>query len=171
MLADELRQVETKRIGNTCGSHKYPVSIESALGESLNGVMQASFASHQQYDALFGPAPIENAFTFEFQVDDFEPRLGYSTGTWTGSAHAEASLTMSVVATGPGGEELLRTTVSGDGASTYSGGCASGAKAVAEAASEAIQEAIQIFVYKVINSPRLDPAQQQTESVAAEIPD
>ena len=169
LLADEIRHVETTRIGNTCSSHRYPVSIESALAESLNNVMQASFASHQQYDSPFGPSPQENAFTFEFEVDQFEPRLGYSAGTWTGSALAEASLTISVVAVGPTGDELLRTTVQGDGSSTYSGGCASGAKAVAEAASEAVEEAVQVFVYKVINSPKLDPEGQETDTLAAEI--
>ena len=76
---------------------------------------------------------------------------------------------MSVVAIGPTGDELVRTTVTGDGSSTHAGGCAGGAKALAEAASEAIEEAVQIFVYKVINSPKLDPEQPETEAVAAEV--
>ena len=168
-LSDELRLVESRRIGNTCGTHKYPVSIEPALTESINGVFQASFTSHQQYDSPAVTTLPENGYSFEIEVQDFTAQLGYSVGTWTGSAHAEASLALNIVAIGPGGDELTRTTVSGDGSGIYSGGCSNGARALAEAASEAVEEAVQVFVYKVINSPRLDLNEQQAESLAADL--
>ena len=168
-LAEELRHVESERIGHTCSSHKYPVSIESALIESINNVMQASFTSHQQYDSPVMAPTQENGYSFEIEVDDFEARLGYSVGTWTGSAYAEASLDLNIVAVGPDGDELTRTTVSGDGSGTHSGGCSNGSRALAEAASEAVEEAVQVFVYKVINSPRLDLEEQDADSLAADL--
>jgi len=168
-LREDLRQVDSKRIGHTCSSHKYPVSIDSALTETIAGVMEASFTSYQRYDSPLVASVPENGYSFEFEVGSFEAQLGYSAGTWTGSAHAEALIELSVIVVGPDGVELTRTNIIGDGSGTRSGGCPNGAQALAEAAGEAIEEAAQILVYKVINSPRLDQAGQDADSLAADV--
>jgi hypothetical protein len=101
----------------------------------------------------------------EFRLESFESVLGYMSGTWTGSAHAESSMNLSFKVRGPDGSELLSTSVAGDGSAIRSGGCDQGSVVLSESASKAIEEAVQTFVYKVIDSRLLEDPVDSGETV------
>jgi len=160
-LDDKFQHIESKRIGSTCSSHKYPIDVTGAISQTIEEIFATSFSSHDRYDSPILQADLENSYVFEFEVESFDFQLGYAAGTWTGSAHAEASMTLQFTVLESDGTELLTSTVSGDGSAIRSGGCGQGSAVLGESASEAIEESFQIFVYQVLDSDVLDTVSEE----------
>jgi hypothetical protein len=164
-VADEFEAIESKRIGRICTAHKYPLNVVPAVNESIDGVLKSAFAESRRHDAPVTPAAEGSQYAMEFRLESFESILGYMSGTWTGSAHAESSINLSFTVRGPDGSELLSTSVAGDGSAIRSGGCDQGSVVLSESASKAIEEAVQTFVYKVIDSRLLEDPVNSDETV------
>jgi hypothetical protein len=133
-IDEQFATILSRRIGGLCGAHSFPLSVEPALTQTIDSVLEQSFADPRRHDST----------------------LGYSSGVWTGSAHADVTMNISYAIFSADGTEIIRSTVSGDGSTIRGGGCSQGSVALADSATQAIEEAVQTFVYKALNSPALD---------------
>lgn len=165
-VADDFQAVESRRIGHMCVAHKYPLNVVPAVTETIDEVLRNAFSDPQRHEMPVMMPAAGNQYFIEFRVESFETVLGYSSGTWSGSAHADAAMNMSVSIVGPDGIEVHRSSLSGDGSAIQAGGCAQGAVALSESASEAIEETVQAFVYKVVNSRLLDTLEENSAAAA-----
>lgn len=171
-VGEEYRSVESKRIGSLCGAHKFPLSVEPALTQTIDGVLEHSFANpRRQDDSSSVPESSDDSVVIRFKLDSLESTLGYSSGVWTGSAHADVSMDISYVIFSSDGKEISRSSVTGDASTIRGGGCSQGSVALADSATKAIEEAIQTFAYKALNSPALDELVPVDNTVATNNPD
>ena len=146
-IDEQFATIESRRIGGLCGAHNFPLSVEPALTQTIDSVLEHSFANPRRHDSPQATASSD---------DSLESTLGYSSGVWTGSAHADVAMNISYAIFAADGTEISRSTVSGDGSTIRGGGCSQGSVALADSATQAIEEAVQTFVYKALNSPALD---------------
>jgi len=155
-IDEQFATIESRRIGGLCGAHNFPLSVEPALTQTIDSVLEHSFANPRRHDSPQATASSDDSLVIQFKLDSLESTLGYSSGVWTGSAHADVAMNISYAIFAADGTEISRSTVSGDGSTIRGGGCSQGSVALADSATQAIEEAVQTFVYKALNSPALD---------------
>lgn len=152
-VSDAQTNIRARKRNYSCSAHNYPIDIGPAIRQTAGRVFESSFTSYYSQQANQSS---ERDILFTFTLDEFDPVVSYSAGFWTGTALADVTIVMRVVANRSNGSEILRTSISGDGRGEADGGCDKLAEALGEAGQAAVTELFENFVYKVINSDQLD---------------
>lgn len=147
---------EVKPSSYVCTFHDYPLDIGQSIKQSIRSVIDSSFRE-MEFVGVGGTASGHD-FTFKFDLTDFVPTISFASGFWQGTANANVELVMRVTVMDSEGQEILRTTIAGEGNAQQKGGCGDGAQALADAGQESVKRLLENFVYKVINSDQLDRA-------------
>ncbi len=137
-----------------CSAHTFPLSVSQGLQNSIIKVLEGTFKSVNR-SSTTTPSAEDGKYKFIFSLDSFNPSLRFATGFWEASIFARSELIMKVKVVDKDGKEVVRTTISGDGAADSSGHCGDGAQVLADATQKSIKRVLENFVYKVINSDYL----------------
>ncbi|MFD1556005.1 hypothetical protein ACFSHT_10270 [Paraburkholderia silviterrae] len=167
VMSPELSSLgRTVKPGLICGAHSYPIYAGDVIRSSLIKTLEGAYSSVSASDSL--PTAAQGP-VFKFDVADFDPRLRFAQGFWSGSADANVDLAIRARVTSPTGAELITTTFRGQGHGSEDGqGCGMGADALSDAAAKAIRSAMENFVDKVINTGALQqPIAQTTQAATA----
>jgi len=166
-FADDDLVVEPDRFGQGCNAHRYPVSAGAGLRQAIGQMFDGKFTRPIPLDAL--PAVDDPAADFYvgIGVESLTAQLGFSPGTWKGTAYAETHLSLEVTIYDHLGAPVETTVVSGAGSKIAGGGCGAGSVALAEASAQAITESLEEVAYRVLTSERLQRFVEQDEKVAS----
>ena len=142
---------EVKPASYVCSAHKFPLEVGGAIESSIIKVLKGTF-DNVSASASKNPSEGDGAYKFIFSLDSFRPILKFSMGFWAANITAQTEIVMKVLVIDSSGKEVVRTTISGEGAADLSGQCGAGADVLQEATEKAVERALDNFVYKVINS-------------------
>lgn len=137
-----------------CGAHTYPLSLASAIRQSIITTNEAAFSSVSIGESASQAAPGALRH-ISYDLEQLTARLDFAPGFWQARAQANVDLLLRVRVYDGAGEELLRAVVEGNGFGEAPGDCAAGAQALGTAATKAIERALEEYVYKVINSDQI----------------
>jgi hypothetical protein len=137
-----------------CSAHSYPIEVGDAIKSSIIKVLDGTFNTVTSSTSR-SHSDEDGKYKFIFSLDSFQPSLRFSPGFWQASISANSELIMKVTVLDSNGNEVVRTTFSGEGSAESGGQCGDGADVVAQATEKAIKRALENFVYKIINSDYL----------------
>ena len=151
-LADLNKDI--RPVSYICSAHTFPLNVGDGLKSSILKVLNGTFDS-VNLSATKNPSNVDGLYKFIFTYDSFQPSLRFSPGFWQANIFAKAEIVIKVKVIDRKGEEIVRTTISGEGSADAGGQCRDGAELLAEATQKALKRTLENFVYKVINSDYL----------------
>jgi len=145
-----------------CKMASFPIEAKEAFKNSLMRVLESSYANVEEAsDPKFSGT--ENEFNFIFELVSFDPSIELSMyetfiqilfQVYT-HIKAESKISLKVKVFNKNGDQILSTTISGEGAEKGKGQCYEGSDYLAKATEHAIEELLRRFVNKVVNSENL----------------
>ena len=151
-FSDDLRDLsaDVHYPGIDCGAHHFPLHVGNAITETLRKATEAGFAHAEASEP--GTPPAQGGYLVSFAFDDLTTNIGYSSGFFSGTAHATVELTVRVAVADGSGTEVAKAILDGEGAADASGDCPVAGGALQQAADKAVKRMGLEYVDKIINT-------------------
>ncbi len=165
VMDDSIKNVsqEIKASSYVCSAHKFPVRLDSALGQSIRQTTEAIFETVIEQNTLPTKdqlSQLNGKAVIFVRLNRFSPRISFSMGFWSASANANCDIVLDVTVKDSNNKNLLVTSVSGSRSADGDGGvnCSNGANVLADAISQSLRDALERYAERLSNSEKIRTA-------------